>query len=98
MERDLRTDAPEVMTDDKIRYVPLDLPNAPGRERQGFKRLCERLVGASRNSEVLLEHGPWITAANLGDLYSQPYLAAAAHTLIDLVDQGWTVQVKAGDP
>src|SRR5207248_2501606 len=29
----------------------------------------------------------------LGDLYAQPTLAAAAHTAIDLVDQGWTIQI-----
>ena len=86
------------MTDDKIRYIPLELSNASRRERQGFKRLCEGLAYASLSPEVLLEHGPWIATAGLGDLYSQPYLAAATHTLIDLVDQGWTVQVQPSGP
>jgi hypothetical protein len=40
-----------------------------------------------------LAHEWWVEAADLGDLYNQPQLAAAAHTVIDLVDQGWTVQV-----
>ena len=98
MEYDVRTDAAEVMTVDQTKYVPLELPNATPKERRGFKRLCELLASASRDPNVLLEHGPWIAAAGLGDLYNQPHLAAAAHTLIDLVDQGWTIQVKPGDP
>ncbi|MGW0056564.1 Druantia anti-phage system protein DruA [Nocardia nova] len=40
-----------------------------------------------------LNHDWWIETAGLGDLYSQPQLAAAAHIAIDLVDQGWMVQV-----
>ncbi|MEV4225515.1 Druantia anti-phage system protein DruA [Streptomyces bobili] len=32
-------------------------------------------------------------AAKINNLYDQPLLAAAAHVAIDLVDQGWTVQV-----
>ncbi|MCW3159466.1 DUF4338 domain-containing protein [Micropruina sonneratiae] len=36
--------------------------------------------------------------AKLGDLYVQPTLAAAAHTVIDLVAQGWTVQVDRLGP
>ena len=38
-----------------------------------------------------LDHDAWAKAARLGNLYEQPILAAAAHTLIDLVDQGWTI-------
>lgn len=98
MERDLRPNVAEVMIDDETRCIPLELPGATRVERQGFKRLCERLACASHDPDVLLEHEPWIAAANLGNLYNQPYLAAAAHTLIDLVDQGWVVRVQPGDP
>ena len=41
----------------------------------------------------LLDH-----AAGLGDLYDKPRLAAATHTVIDLVDQGWAVQVDRLGP
>jgi hypothetical protein len=34
----------------------------------------------------------------VGDLYQQPVLAAAAHTLIDLMDQGWNVTVDKYGP
>ncbi|MFI0729070.1 Druantia anti-phage system protein DruA [Streptomyces sp. NPDC021225] len=42
-------------------------------------------------------HDHWIQAAKIKNLYEQPLLAAAAHTAIDLVDQGWTIQAdKSG--
>ena len=47
--------------------------------------VCQDRAGSS--------HAEWVAAAELGDLYDQPTLAAAAHTAIDLVDQGWAVQV-----
>lgn len=81
------------MTED-AKYIPLALPSgATLNERRGFIRLCTLLSRAQLDPEVAVDHASWITAAELGDLYNKPRLAAAAHTLIDLVDQGWIVQV-----
>ncbi|RIR09569.1 Druantia anti-phage system protein DruA [Mycobacteroides abscessus] len=85
------------MTEPK--FLPLSLPaGAPRRERRGFLRLCTLLADGAHTSfdsslDTNVGRECWIKAANLGDLYSQPQLAAAAHTAIDLVDQGWTVQI-----
>ncbi|NGN93182.1 DUF4338 domain-containing protein [Nocardioides sp. KC13] len=81
------------MTDD-ARYIPLVLPaGATTNERRGFIRLCTLLSRAQLDPRVAVDHDFWITAADLGDLYNKPRLAAASHTLIDLVDQGWIIQV-----
>lgn len=80
------------MTEPK--FLPLTLP--PGstrRERRGFKQLCTLLSYGPPEGVEDLNHGWWIKAAGLGDLYEQPRLAAAAHAAIDLVDQGWTVDL-----
>jgi len=85
------------MTEPK--YLPLGLPTgAPRRERRGFLRLCTLLsygppVSTDGSPDVNVGREWWIKAADLGDLYTQPQLAAAAHVAIDLVDQGWTVQI-----
>lgn len=83
------------MTEPK--FLPLALPTGtPRRERRGFLRLCQWLaqpVGSDGGPIPNLNHAWWLKTADLGDLYNQPHLAAAAHTAIDLVDQGWTVQV-----
>src|SRR5665647_1699986 len=94
MEQDLRTDAPAVMSNSPA-YVSLRLPKgATTTERRAFNRLFAHL--ASLDPAVVgsgLDHGACTAAAELGDLHAQPVLAAAAHTLIDLVDQGWTVTI-----
>lgn len=80
------------MTEPK--FLPLSLP--PGstrRERRGFKQLCALLSEGPPEGVEYLDHQWWIQAAGLSDLYGQPRLAAAAHTAIDLVDQGWTVEL-----
>jgi hypothetical protein len=87
------------MTDDESKYIPLALPaGATTKERRGFSRLCTLLSQAQFAPEMALDHAFWISAAELGDLYNKPRLAAAAHTVIDLVDQGWTVQVDKLGP
>lgn len=87
------------MTDVDTKYVPLTLPTgATTAERRGFTRLCALLASASFGPDVPLDHSFWFTAADLTDLYNKPALAAAAHTVIDLVDQGWTVQVDKYGP
>ncbi len=87
------------MTDKDARYVPLALPaGASTTERRGFTRLCNLLADAQLDSEVHVDHAFWFTAAGLGDSYNMPRLAAAAHTVIDLVDQGWTIEVDKYGP
>ncbi|MFD9826389.1 Druantia anti-phage system protein DruA [Tsukamurella tyrosinosolvens] len=87
------------MTDDDTRYVPLTLPaGATSVERRGFTSICNLLAQTRFDPEAPLDHEFWFKAAGLTDLYSKPILAAAAHTVIDLVDQGWTVQVDKYGP
>lgn len=91
MGRYLRTDAAESMTE--LKYIPLSLPGgSPRAERHGFLRLCQLLSTQTPRNRAGLTHDEWAVAAELGDLYAQPTLAAAAHTVIDLVAQGWTIQ------
>lgn len=86
------------MSDD-AKYIPLALPaGASTTERKGFLRLCNLLAGAQFDPTSPLDHTFWIAAAKLGDLYNKPRLAAAVHTLIDLADQGWAVQVDKLGP
>ena len=83
---------------DEAKYVPINLPAGSSRwERQGFNRLCE-ILAKTFLDEAIADHGYWFNAAGLGALYDRPVLAAAAHTLIDLVDQGWTVKMVKHGP
>ncbi|MDR8409762.1 DUF4338 domain-containing protein [Nonomuraea sp. 3-1Str] len=78
--------------------VPLGLPaDASRRERQGFARLCALLASASIGDRSLGDHDHWIRAAEINDLFDQPLLAAAAHSVIDLMNQGWTIQVEGSN-
>lgn len=82
----------------QVKYLPLSLPaGANRRERQGFARLCAALVVAGE-TEPTPDHSHWLSRADIRNLYDQPHLAAAAHMAIDLVDQGWTVQVDRYGP
>lgn len=86
------------MSDD-TECIPLTLPTgASTNERRGFVRFCRLLSRARFDPDMPLDHEFWITGAKLGDLYNKPRLAAAVHTLIDLIDQGWTVQVDKLGP
>lgn len=81
------------------KYIPLNLPSgSPRAERHGFMRLCKLLSAQTPGNRSGLTHDEWAGAAELGDLYMKPTLAAAAHTAIDLVDQGWTIQVDRLGP
>lgn len=94
MEFDLRTNAAESMTESK--YLPLSLPAGSSRaERAKYLRLCRLLAESPAPGST---HAQWLERAGLGDTYAQPALAAAAHTAIDLVDQGWAVQVDRLGP
>lgn len=94
---DLRTNASEIMTEAK--YLALGLPSGTSRsERQGFLRLCRLLAAQNSGGIPALERGEWIAATGLSDLYAHPTLAAAAHTALDLVAQGWTVKVDRLGP
>lgn len=99
MEQDLRTDAAEIMTNDEAKRVPLALPpEATTSERRGFATLCKLLAQTTLDPGVPLDHRSWFKEAKLGDLYNKPRLAAAAHIVIDLVDQGWTMEVNTDGP
>lgn len=82
----------------EARYVPLSLPGGSSRvERHGFSRLCKLLSNTELVFDPAVDHDYWIASAELGNLYDQPALAAAARTVVDLVNQGWTVKmVKSG--
>lgn len=85
------------MTD--LKFLPLSLPaGATRRERLGFNRLCVLLSSASPSTDETDDQASWLELAELGDLYNQPRLAAAAHVAIDLVEQGWAVQVDKYGP
>lgn len=82
-----------------LKYIPLNLPSGtPRKERQGYLRLCRLLAAQSQSAPASRTHDQWMTLAKLGDLYIQPTLAAAAHTIIDLVAQGWSVRVDRLGP
>jgi len=78
---------------DEPKRVPLSLPSKATRpEHRAFARLCTTLsqVDASVVGSGL-NHDAYARTTGLGNLYEQPILAAATHTLIDLVDQGWAI-------
>lgn len=82
----------------EAKYLPINLPAGSTRaDRQGFKRLCEILAEIFPDNAIA-DHSYWLNAAGLGSLYDRPVLAAAAHTLIDLVDQGWTIKMVKHGP
>ncbi|MBR7829899.1 DUF4338 domain-containing protein [Actinospica sp. MGRD01-02] len=99
MEYDVRTDASTVMSGDP-KLIPVPLPDGATRqERRAFMRLCEHLSQMDHGSIGSgLDHSVYAKAAGLGNLYEQPILAAAAHTVIDLVDQGWTITIEKSGP
>ncbi|HBU41980.1 MAG TPA: hypothetical protein DEB57_03770, partial [Microbacterium sp.] len=77
-------------------FLPLNLPVGSSRaERAKFLRLCRALSESPASGST---HARWLERAGLGDIYAQPALAAAAHTAIDLVDQGWVVHVDRLGP
>ncbi len=77
---------------DDTKLLNISLPSGTARiEREGFLRLCKALAAANHNPTEEVDRTAWFAKANLGDLYVQPTLAAASHTLIDLVEQGWSL-------
>lgn len=84
---------------DESRYVNASLPNGTSRaERAGFLRLCSFFADTPLDPTESVDRSDWFSRANLGDLASQPTLAAAAHTLIDLLEQGWSVSIYKHGP
>ncbi|MFJ9946662.1 Druantia anti-phage system protein DruA [Kitasatospora sp. NPDC091207] len=80
---------------EKAALLTLSLPtDASRQEHQGFARLCALLESVAADGKDVGDHERWIRAAKITKLYEQPMLAAAAHCVIDLVDQGWTVKVE----
>ena len=87
------------MTDEEVKYAPRAFPaGSTTSERRGFISLCNLLASEQFDLEVPLDRSFWFTVAGLEDLYNKPRLAAAVHTVIDLIDQGWTVQVDNDGP
>ncbi len=82
------------MSHDSADWIHVALPGeATAKENRGFAKLCTLLADSSFDTDLTFEHHFWINSARLGNLYDRPYLAAAAHTVIDLVEQGWTIRV-----
>ncbi|WP_324012660.1 Druantia anti-phage system protein DruA [Microbacterium sp. JZ37] len=76
--------------ENEAKFINISLPRGTRRvEREGFLRLCKALTAAALDPTEAIDRTRWFEQAKLGDLYNQPTLAAAAHTLIDLLDQGW---------
>ncbi|SOE65822.1 protein of unknown function [Streptomyces sp. OV198] len=83
---------------EEAKPVVLSLPDDASRqERQGFNRLCALLAEGAVGSAEVNGHDQWIKAAKIEKLYEQPLLAAAAHTAIDLVDQGWMIRTHKSE-
>lgn len=64
---------------------------ASSTEREGFARIVENLAAVRFDEDTSLDHDEEFAAAGINDVHDKPYLAAAAHILIDLVDQGWAM-------
>lgn len=88
------------MTDQaEPKFINISLPSGTKRaERDAFLRLCKALLAAHLDPNESIERENWFIEAKLGDLYNQPTLAAASHTLIDLVEQGWTLSIYKHGP
>ena len=87
------------MTSDDPKLLNISLPSGTPRvEREGFLRLCKALTSASFDPSQGLDRNYWFKTAKLGDLYNLPTLAAAAHTLVDLVEQGWSLTIYKHGP
>lgn len=82
------------MTNDGPEYIRLAIPTGSTRsEASDFTRFCIYLATAEFEPVATNDRTTHFELAGLGDLYNKPRLAAAAHTLFDLVDQGWIVKV-----
>jgi hypothetical protein len=88
------------MTDhDDPKFINISLPSGTKQaERDAFLRLCRALVGAELDPTEPVDREHWFAEAKLSDLYNQPTLAAASHTLVDLVEQGWTLSIYKHGP
>jgi len=76
--------------------LPLDLPAEASRsERAGYRRLCRVLSTADA---ATMRRDEIVTSSEIANLYDLPILAAATHTAIDLVHQGWTVLLDRQGP
>lgn len=95
MEPHLRTNAAAVLNSSST--IAVDLPTqASAAEREGFIRVTENLAAVRFDEDTSLDHDEEFAAAGINDVHDNPYLAAAAHILIDLVDQGWVVHRSDG--
>lgn len=84
---------------DEAKLINISLPNGTKQsERDAFLRLCKAITATELDPSESIDREHWVAEAKLGDLYNQPTLAAAAHTLIDLVEQGWTLSIYKHGP
>ncbi|WP_219815087.1 MULTISPECIES: Druantia anti-phage system protein DruA [unclassified Rathayibacter] len=88
------------MTDeDETKFVNISLPTGTSRtEREGFLRLCKALSTAHLDPRRPVVRERLFVEAKITNLYNRPTLGAAAHTLIDLVEQGWTLKLHQHGP
>lgn len=87
------------MTDQDTRYINISLPSGtPRGERERFLGLCRILADSPADPSEPMDRAHWFAEAHLGDLYSQPTLAAAANAVIDLVEQGWGLSIYKHGP
>ncbi|GAA1137775.1 hypothetical protein GCM10009651_22280 [Microbacterium natoriense] len=87
------------MNDQDTRYINISLPSGtPRGERERFLRLCRILADSPGDATEPIDRTERFAQARLGDLYSQPTLAAAANALIDLVEQGWELTIYKHGP
>lgn len=81
------------------KFINISLASGTHRtEREGFLRLCKLFVAATLDPTETVDRAHWFSQAKLGDLYNQPTLAAAAHALTDLVEQGWMLSLYKHGP
>ena len=100
MGADLRTNVGEVVTaSSDPSFINVSLPSGTRRsEKDAFARLCKLVMSKNLETSEPIDRAAWFDEAKLGDLYAQPTLAAAAHTAVDLVEQGWTLAVYKHGP
>lgn len=73
-------------------------PNSSQGERAVFLQLCEQLALLEDGAGLSSDRKQLVEALLPQELHSLPYLAAAAHAVLDLIAQGWIVRVDGSTP
>jgi hypothetical protein len=93
VERNLGRDVEPVVTAEPL-LLPLDLPAACSRaERLDYSRLCRFVAAGPGVVEAADSNNAVFEASGTTRLYSHPFASAAGHVIIDLVRQGWRIEV-----